>query len=714
MEMDGHQADGVALRSQTKLVPKLEVKMEDPEPAAGQQAEEVPPVIQAAAFKAFFGGNVQVKEEVKEDLPDQWDAQLQEFVRRLGNNPQLLRPMSRNDSKAFLAPFEGPGDTSQLPRQEGVIQGAGFSRESLLVNSIPLDKIKTEDGMEGKEEKLDEEIQGAGLSRESPLVNSIPLDKIKTEDGMEGKEEELDEEIQGAGLSRESPLVNSIPLDKIKTEDGMEGKEEKLDEEIQGAGLSRESPLVNSIPLDKIKTEDGMEGKEEKLDEETASWDIQCQRFRRFCYDEGEGPVEVCVRLQELCLQWLKPERHTKEQILELVILEQFLAILPQKMQSWVRGSGPENCAQAVVLVEDFLCRHQEDKMQEEQISGAVKEEAVEFPKPGRAPLNTWWKPNLKIKQEDGGKSTSLDGKSLCEKGNTHSENSRGKQPGGMTLGEEWKVSHGPDPGHASETQKGNQPEKKQGKSIHSQGDNKRLGENTDLQGIRKGAKENICFQCGKVYKRRYELTIHERSHTGERPYECSECGKSFSSKERLRRHETIHTGEWRHKCTDCGKGFSHKTRLITHQRNHTGERPYSCFKCGKSFSDPDNCRKHERIHSAEKPYKCFDCGKGFHRNTHLKEHKRIHTKERPFHCSDCGKRYSYKSYLHLHGRIHTGEKPHQCGGCEKSFSQLSSLYVHKRTHTEDKPFKCSQCGKSYGEKRQLLSHQRIHPENKP
>lgn len=74
--------------------------------------------------------------------------------------------------------------------------------------------------------------------------------------------------------------------------------------------------------------------------------------FRRFRYQEAAGPREALQRLWELCRGWLRLERHTKEQILELLVLEQFLAILPWEIQSWVRAQEPESGEQAVAAVE--------------------------------------------------------------------------------------------------------------------------------------------------------------------------------------------------------------------------------------------------------------------------------------------------------------------------------------------------------------------------
>ncbi|XP_013912647.1 PREDICTED: zinc finger and SCAN domain-containing protein 12-like [Thamnophis sirtalis] len=121
----------------------------------------------------------------------------------------------------------------------------------------------------------------------------------------------------------------------------------------------------------------------------------QRQHFRQFCCQEVEDPWMVYKQIQELCRQWLKPERRPKEQILELLILEQFLASLPPKLQSWVQPRRPDTCSQAVALVEDFLRSQQGIKS--EACQGPPNEEPTNFECAEQEPLEAVKRENVEV-----------------------------------------------------------------------------------------------------------------------------------------------------------------------------------------------------------------------------------------------------------------------------------------------------------------------------
>ncbi|XP_052617404.1 myeloid zinc finger 1 isoform X3 [Peromyscus californicus insignis] len=75
-------------------------------------------------------------------------------------------------------------------------------------------------------------------------------------------------------------------------------------------------------------------------------------RFRCFRYEEAIGPQEALAQLRELCHQWLRPEVHSKEQMLDLLVLEQFLGALPPEIQTRVQGQWPGSPEEAAALVD--------------------------------------------------------------------------------------------------------------------------------------------------------------------------------------------------------------------------------------------------------------------------------------------------------------------------------------------------------------------------
>lgn len=52
-----------------------------------------------------------------------------------------------------------------------------------------------------------------------------------------------------------------------------------------------------------------------------------------------------------------------------------------------------------------------------------------------------------------------------------------------------------------------------------------------------------------------------------------------------------------RYKCRFCPKVEHFPSKLALHERIHTGEKPFKCHICGKGFSDKSNMKKHMAIH---------------------------------------------------------------------------------------------------------------------
>ncbi|XP_064075940.1 zinc finger protein 39-like isoform X1 [Vanessa tameamea] len=117
------------------------------------------------------------------------------------------------------------------------------------------------------------------------------------------------------------------------------------------------------------------------------------------------------------------------------------------------------------------------------------------------------------------------------------------------------------------------------------------------------------CNICSKDFRMKATYKAHMRFHTNY--CVCESCGKRCRNNNQLQEHKRARHGLGRiHKCAYCEYSSATKEALTIHERRHTGERPYVCDHCGATFHRRSNLVQHIAIHLPEKNFQCQICNK--------------------------------------------------------------------------------------------------------
>ena len=134
----------------------------------------------------------------------------------------------------------------------------------------------------------------------------------------------------------------------------------------------------------------------------------------------------------------------------------------------------------------------------------------------------------------------------------------------------------------------------------------------------------NICNICDKHFLDKTKLKIHQRIHTGEKPFMCTFCDKTFATNGQVKKHEdNIHTKSNFRYCDKCGNSFASKRGLESHlEKMHGIRNRFQCTICPTYFMTEDGLKKHMSTNSCQN---CNVCQKMFSTKTKLDKHKNVH-----------------------------------------------------------------------------------------
>ncbi|XP_008570435.1 PREDICTED: zinc finger and SCAN domain-containing protein 1 [Galeopterus variegatus] len=406
--------------------------------------------------------------------------------------------------------------------------------------------------------------------------------------------------------------------------------------------------------------------------------EAQRLRFRQFQYCVAGGPHFALGQLWMLCRQWLQPEARSKEQMLDLLVLEQFLGALPSKMRTWVQSQGPRNCREAASLVEKLT-----------QMCGQEVLASLD--------------------------SANCQDRSIGEEEDRKSERSQGDPSQALEQILDAAAAAAP----SGLPEEGEWPEPTQPQQSL----------------LSRAEVEAPCIPSflGSLAHFPLKPSIWDEPPCG-RDSLVQECARPSSDQQAEEgTMDTALQGMG-------GKGPTLEGPMAQSPQSGMvpGPKSLSALKSG-SRKKPENAEesslhlsfpKHTKggtkqaatgvsgvpqVPPRRRPFQCGDCGLVFTWVTHFIEHQKIHREEGPFPCPECNKVFLHSSVLAEHRKIHLLELPRKKNPRSKrprKQAQGRRGGGGEATPNSKRPFQCSICGKAFPWMIHLIDHQKLHAPN--
>ncbi|TRY94734.1 hypothetical protein DNTS_021622, partial [Danionella cerebrum] len=282
------------------------------------------------------------------------------------------------------------------------------------------------------------------------------------------------------------------------------------------------------------------------------------------------------------------------------------------------------------------------------------------------------------------------------------------------------------------------------------------------------------CEACPRRFKQLGQLKVHERLHSGDKPYGCANCGVHFIRRDYLQRHlakchgrgqirdKTHHIlanhrsdqsqlSDGKQQLLEVNMPQVKKEEAVDWQRPKPSNESLKCPKCEKKFSCPKQFGQHICKHNRSHPYSCLKCSVGFCSKKAMDKHRRKckglpvvsnHNSAR-HHSADEESSQADRVLVFNKGSNATGtgvlqtkflckdeednksaekkDAPHkyQCSECDQSFTNGLSLISHLEQHgREDQVLrteghKCNICNKVFTQVGVLQKHLKVQHKTK-